>query len=174
MYCPDAKDETKRLPVVTRDGRPDLVLLIRICYSDSKVVETVDGAAYTRIGESKKRLSYEEVHELQIDKGQVDLEQESSRTPYPDGFDQEAVKEFADSVRAAAGMTQEHLDEEILEYRRLGKRIQGKFVPNVACTLLFAHDSVSEFPGCKIRFLRFDGEWEGTGERFNSVKRRTS
>jgi ATP-dependent DNA helicase RecG len=31
---------------------------------------------------------------------------------------------------------------------------------------------VVEFPGCKIRFLRFDGEWEGTGEKFNAVKDR--
>jgi ATP-dependent DNA helicase RecG len=170
VYCPDAKYETKRLPVVTHDGRQDFILLIRIYYSDSKVVETVEGSAYTRVGESKRKLTYEEIHELQIDKGQVDLEQEPSRTAYPSGFDLEAIKEFSDSVRAAAGMTEEHPDEEILEYRRLGKRVQGKFIPNVACTLLFAHDPVSEFPGCKIRFLRFDGEWEGTGERFNSVK----
>lgn len=26
------------------------------------------------------------------------------------------------------------------------------------------------FPGCKIRFLRFDGEHEGVGEKFNAVK----
>ena len=170
VYCPDAKYETKRLPITAHDGRADFILLIRIYYSDSKVVQTVEGSAFTRVGESKKKLTYEEIRELQIDKGQVDLEQEPSRTPFPDGFNREAIREFADSVRAAANMRQEHPDEEILEYRRLGKRVNGKFVPNVACTLLFADDPVSEFPGCKIRFLPFDGEWEGTGERFNSVK----
>jgi len=170
VYCPDARYETKRVAVKTHDGRDDFVLLIRIYYSDSKVVETVEGSAFTRIGESKKKLTYDEIHELQIDKGQVDLEQEPSRTPYPEGFDLDAIRQFADAVRTASSMTEEHPDEEILEYRRLGKRAHGRFVPNVACALLFAKDPVSEFPGCKIRFLRFDGEWEGTGERFNAVK----
>lgn len=36
--------------------------------------------------------------------------------------------------------------------------------------MLFAKDPASRFPGCQIRFLRFDGEREGTGEKFNAVK----
>lgn len=36
--------------------------------------------------------------------------------------------------------------------------------------MLFANDPRSVFPGCKIRFFRFDGETEGTGERFNAIK----
>jgi ATP-dependent DNA helicase RecG len=34
----------------------------------------------------------------------------------------------------------------------------------------FAKDPRIKFPGCYVRFLRFDGETEGTGEKFNAVK----
>lgn len=42
--------------------------------------------------------------------------------------------------------------------------------PNVACALLFAQDPLIKFPGCKVRFLRFEGEFEKTGDAFNAVK----
>jgi len=59
---------------------------------------------------------------------------------------------------------------EVLEHRHLGTRQGRKFVPNNACALLFARDPGRLFPGNKIRFLRYDGEIEGTGDRFNAVK----
>jgi ATP-dependent DNA helicase RecG len=173
VYCPGAKYESKRVGIVKPDGQQDFVLLIRVFYNDAKVVETVDGNAWTRLGESKKKLTAEEIRELQIDKGQVDLEREPSTIPYPSGFNLDAIQSFAEAVRRAGNLSAEHPKEEILELRRLGKRtVGGGFIPNAACSLLFANDPVAEFPGCKIRFLRFDGEWEGTGERFNAVKDR--
>jgi ATP-dependent DNA helicase RecG len=172
VYCPDARYESKRVPIRKPDGKPDFVLLIRVFYNDAKVVETVDGNAWTRLGESKRKLTAQEIRELQIDKGQVDFEREASTVSYPEGFDLDAIRTFVEAVRKAGSLNKSHTNEEILEQRRLGRRTPKGFVPNNACTLLFAKDPVSEFPGCKIRFLRFDGEWEGTGERFNAVKDR--
>jgi|SRR5271157_5462358 len=171
VYCPDARYDSKRLEVVNALGERDFLLIFRVYYHDSKVVETVSGDAFTRLGQSRKRLNPQEVRELQIDKGQTDLEQEPSRLPYPDGFDVPLIHKFTDAVRLAGNLGS-HTDEEILEQRRLGKRRRSKFIPNVACALLFSTDPGLEFPGCKIRFLRFDGAWEGTGERFNAVKDR--
>jgi len=170
VYCPDARYETKRIGATNPKGEPDFLLLIRVHYNAKKVVETVDGSAYIRIGDTKKKLSREEIRELQIDKGQVDLELEPSTIPYPQGFDMEAIAEFAAAMSKAAGVM-DRSNESMLEYRRLGQRnSKGRFVPNTACALLFAKDPVAEFPGCKIRFLRFDGEWEKTGADFNAVK----
>jgi ATP-dependent DNA helicase RecG len=171
VYCPEARYDCKRMGVVNTEGQKDFVIVFRIYYHDSKVVETVSGNAYTRLGESRKKLTPQEVRELQIDKGQTDLEQEPSKLPYPDGFDVALIRRFTDAVRLS-GRLGAHTDQEILEQRRLGKRSRLKFIPNVACALLFSTDPGLEFPGCKIRFLRFDGEWEGTGERFNAVKDR--
>ena len=59
---------------------------------------------------------------------------------------------------------------EILEHRRLGRIRNGSLIPNVACCLLFAKDPILKFPGCKVRFLRIDGEVEKTGEQYNVIK----
>jgi ATP-dependent DNA helicase RecG len=60
--------------------------------------------------------------------------------------------------------------EEILKQRRLGKIEKDIFVPNNACALLFAKDPNLLFPGCSIRFLRFEGETEETGQKYNAIK----
>lgn len=65
---------------------------------------------------------------------------------------------------------QEHTDVELLEHRHLGKVRGGLFVPNNACVLLFAKSPLGPFPGCKVRFLRVDGEIELSGDRYNIVK----
>ena len=62
--------------------------------------------------------------------------------------------------------------ESVLELLHLGKLQQGTFVPNIACYLLFANDPTERFNGCRIRFLRFEGEQEGAGDRFNAIKDR--
>ena len=169
-YCPDARYVSRRIGVTRPDGTPDFLLLLRVNYRSEKVVETVAGDAFHRLGETKRKLTNEEVRELQRDKRQVDFEQEPSGAEYPRDFDDELLREFALAVRQHRELSESLSTEQILEVRRLGKIDRGKFVPNVACALLFARDPVREFPGAKIRFLRFDGETEHTGEHFNAVK----
>jgi ATP-dependent DNA helicase RecG len=60
----------------------------------------------------------------------------------------------------------------MLKVRRLGVEKNGRFIPNGACVLLFANDPQDAFPGAKIRFLRFEGEHEGTGAEWNAVQDR--
>ena len=57
-----------------------------------------------------------------------------------------------------------------MELRRLGRISSTGFAPNLACALLFANDPQKVIPGCKIRFLRFEGKEEKTGKEFNAVK----
>ena len=169
VYCPDARYESKRVGAVTRSGKPDFLLVIRVSYREDRVVRTGSGEAYVRLGESKEKLSAEQIRELEIDRGQLEFEQETCSLSYPADFDLELVGQFCSGIRAARKFTLQHVDTEILELRHLGRRSGGGFTPNNACALLFAADPLAKFPGCKIRFLRFDGEHEGT-ERFNAVK----
>lgn len=170
IYCPDAKYSTKQVRVVNAKGQDDYVFVYHIHYRPDRVVRTVSNDAYIRIGSSKKKLSAEEIRELEIDKGQVDYEQEPVDLAYPSGFNMDLVGQFVQSVHARYSLSQEHSDTEVLEHRHLGKSSKGRFCPNVAGALAFAQDPVRLFPGCKIRFLRFDGEREGTGEKWNAVK----
>jgi len=169
-YCPDARFSSKRVSVIRSDGAQDFILVFRIYYRQDKVVETNAGEAFVRHGDSKKKLSSEEVRENQIDKGQVSLEREPCGLKYPDDFDFESVKRFCEAVRISWDLSPSKKISEILSYRSLGRQVDGVFVPNNACCLLFAKSTQEQFPGCKIRFLRFEGEHEGTGQKFNPIK----
>ncbi len=171
-HCPDARCETRRVPVTNADGEPDFLLLFRIWHREDRVVETVKGNAYIRIGASKKRLKDSEKRELEISRGQVQLELEPCPSyRFPEDFDLALVQQFATSFMSSRGLEQGgRTSEEILELRHLGRREESGFIPNLACVLLFAKDPVLRVPGCKIRFLRFEGEREGTGEKFNAIK----
>jgi len=168
-YCPDARYKSKRVQVIV-SGREDCILLFRIFYRADKVVKTTSGHAYVRIGDSKRKLNQPEITEMEVNKGQVDFEREPVNLKYPDDFDAELIDQFASGVVLKKGLEGEHAPTEILEQRRLGKKTGGKFIPNNACALLFARDPVAVFPGCKVRFLRFEGEQERTGEKFNAVR----
>jgi ATP-dependent DNA helicase RecG len=52
----------------------------------------------------------------------------------------------------------------------LGTISKGEFVPNLACALLFAKDPQLVAPGCRVRFLRYMGTVEKTGEEYNVIK----
>jgi ATP-dependent DNA helicase RecG len=169
IYCGDARYAVKRVPVRNAQRQEDFVLLIRVRYRNDKVVETSRGEAFIRRGESKKRLSDDEKRELRIGKGEIDLEQEPCGLDYPDDFDLETVHQFADNFRRNSGVNNPS-DRELLEVRRLGRMRSGQFVPNIACAALFAKDPTQVIPGCRLRFLRFEGVQEGTGTKFNAIK----
>lgn len=168
-YCPDSKCRSKRVPITNANGSADFVVVFRIYYRPDRVVKTVAGNAFVRIGDSKKKLSEHEVRELEIDKGQVDFELEPCGLKYPSDFDMSLVRQFADRFSSMRGLSF-HTEAEVLNLAHLGKRDPRQFVPNMACALLFAIDPRQIFPGAFIRFLRFEGEHEGTGEKFNAVK----
>lgn len=169
VYCPDARYESKRVPIRNSRGEEDFVLLVRVHYRRDKVVENNRGEAFIRRGESKRRLTDDEKRELRIAKREVDLEQEECQLSYPADFDLDLIHEFADNFRRAANVSNTD-DREILEMRRLGRIVNSQLVPNLACAVVFAKDPGKIIPGCKIRFLRFEGTQEGTGSKFNAIK----
>jgi ATP-dependent DNA helicase RecG len=170
-YCPDAQTSTRRISVTNQNGEPDFLLVIRVQYQPNRVVRNVRGDAFVRWGDTKHRLSADEVRQLQADKNEVSFETERCSLEYPAEFDRVLVQRFADRVRQQKGWSpDEHPDHDVLTLMRLGKMKGGGFEPNIACALLFAKDPQGLIPGCKIRFLRFDGEVEGTGEKWNAIK----
>ena len=169
-YCPDARSDSKRIQVTNTQGEQDFVLAIRVFYREDKVVADVSGSVYIRDGDSRRKLTPDEIRELQNDKGQVDLEREPVALRYPEDFNAALIQDFAEGVSKLRQLTADHNPAEILVHRRLGKFENGRFIPNVACALTFGSDPGELFPGCKVRFLRFDGEREETGADYNVVK----
>jgi len=174
-FCPDARYDVKRVDVHrSDDGQRDYVLLFLVYYrSDPKVVRTTRNKAFIRLGGSKTKLDEYQIREIEIDTGGVAFEQELVDYVYPADFRADIIQQYAENFRGERGdrLRPNITNEEILELREFGKFAPGdKFVPNVACTLVFAKRPQRAFPGCKIRFQRFEGEVEGTGERWQPVK----
>jgi ATP-dependent DNA helicase RecG len=172
-FCPEARFECKKVPARRADGSEDYLLLFRIRHSQTgRVVRTNKGEAYTRIGDSKRKLTEDEIRELEIFRGVIDFEMDPMDYQYPKEFDKDLIRQFIAGFRLSRNgqIGEDVSDEEILEMRHLGMYRAGTFHPNVACVLAFATDPTRSFPGCKIRFLRFEGEIEGSGERWNPVK----
>ncbi len=170
VYCPDALYDYKRVGVVNQKGEKDFVVLIYVKFNPTRVVKTSDGKAFQRHGESKRRLTADEIHELEIERGQVDFENERSLFIYPDDFEMASVNEFCNTMREASQLRGNQSNEEILASRRLGKIVGGVFQSNNAAVLAFSNSPLESFPGCKIRFLRFDGERDAVQ---NIIKDRT-
>ena len=170
-YCPEARFHSKRIEVRSTDAAASFVVLFRVQYHEDRVVRTSSGDAFCRRGDEKHRLTNNEIHELEIDKHQVDIEREAVSLCYPDDFDIELVRKFIEAVKKIHQIIQNHRDIEVLQHRRLGVIKNDVFIPNTACALVFARDPLQLFPGCEVRFMRFDGEVERSGSNYNVVKR---
>lgn len=170
VYCPEARYACKTVNVVNSAGEDDYIVAIRVMYREDKVVETVSNDAFGRRGASKRKLTDQEKRELQIMKGQLEIESEPSALEFPDDFNATLVAQFVENVRRDRSMPDDLSTEQVLELRRLGKIREGVFTPNLACSLLLAKDPQRLVPGCKIRFLRFDGVVEKTGSDYNAIK----
>jgi ATP-dependent DNA helicase RecG len=168
--CPDARAEFKKIPFVDDNEQENFLFLIRVFYREDKVVMTVSGDAFIRVGDEKRKLNADEIQELKIDKNQVDFEQEPVQLQFPEDFDTALVSTFTSSIKNSRQLLASHPDIEILTHRRLGKMNGSQFTPNNSCALLFAKDPLALFPGFKIRFLRYDGTEERTGQQYNVVK----
>ncbi|HTJ79255.1 MAG TPA: ATP-binding protein [Rariglobus sp.] len=170
VYCPDARIESKRVSVENNKGFLDFVILFLVHYRKDKVVRHVSGKAFRRSGDKKHELRDEEIRELQIEKGEVQFELEPVSLIFPQDFNNDLVEKFCANVRVLKGLELHHESKDILAQQRLGTLERGRLIPNNACCLLLAKEPHLHFPGCKIRIMRFDGEFEGSGVDYNLVK----
>ncbi len=168
--CPDARFDVHRVEAPLPDGGTDFLLVFRVFYREDKLVETVRGEAYMRSGDRKRRLTEDEKREIRIGKGQIAYEKEPVSLDYPSDFDDLLIDEFCKHYRDKRGLGPRHTKEQILALNHLGKIFPGGFVPNLACALLFAVDPRAVAPGARVRFMRFEGTEEKSGQQYNVVR----
>lgn len=169
--CPDARFDIRRIGAQRVDGSPDFLLLIRVYYRPDKLVETVRSEAFVRSGKTKRQLSEDEKREIRINKGQIEYEKEAVSLRYPQDFDELLIRDFCDQYKAKRGLSTGHTREQILCLNHLGTMQDGKFGPNLAGALLFAVDPRQVVPGARIRFMKFEGTEEKTGQEYSLRER---
>ncbi|MDH4988577.1 putative DNA binding domain-containing protein [Aminobacter anthyllidis] len=167
--CPDAKHEFKKIPVKNFSGNDDYVLVLRVHYRPDKLVETVEGSAFVREGDEKRRLSEAEKREIRLNKGELDVESEMVSLNFPVDFDISLLNTYRNQYIAKRQLSSRYTIEDILSLSKLGKQGKSGFEPNLACAILFAKDPRSVVSGAYIRVLRYDGVEERFGRNLNSV-----
>ena len=167
--CPDAKFEFKNVAVTNNADEDDYVLVMRVYYRPDKLVETSDGNAFVREGDEKRKLTETEKREIRLNKGELDVELEKSPLPFPESFDTKLMASYRDVFLTKRQLSPRYTLEDVLHMSKLGTFESGKFLPNLACTILFAKDARIALPGAYIRVLRYDGVEEKFGHKLNSV-----
>ncbi len=167
--CPDAKIEFKKIPVTNSKSRDDYILVLRVYYRPDKLVEVVDGNAFVREGDEKRRLTETEKREIRLNKGELDVESERVNLRYPEDFDISLLNTYKQQYSRKRQLKRNYTIEEILQLSKFGKITAQGFEPNLACSLLFAKDPRQVVPGAYIRVIRYDGIEEGFGRKLNSV-----
>ena len=167
--CPDARHEFGRIPVVNNRGEPDFVLVLRVYYNATKLVETVDGSAFVREGDQKRSLTEEEKREIRLSKGELDCESELTTARYPEDLDMDLVRFFVSEYSRKRALKPRYSTEDILLLAKLGRRVDGAFRLNLAGTLLFASDPRAFAPGAYVRIIRYEGTSENYGKKLNSI-----
>ena len=87
-----------------------------------------------------------------------------------DSLDPELVAEYVTTVREGLGLEFDTSPEDILTQRKLGVVDAGVFRPRLAGLLALGKDPIEVIPGSKIRFIRYEGSEERTGQQLNVIK----
>lgn len=171
--CPDGRFTSRRVAVKNAKGENDFVVLLRVFFVESRLVECTDHNAYCREGNSTRRLTEAEKQEFRINKGERAFELEPCPLKYPDDFRQPEIARFVNQIRESRGGSLDIPSLEIMQSMRMGKIDGDKFIPNNVCALMFAKDPQVVFPGSYVHFLRYNGTEEKSGAgQYNVIKDR--
>ena len=142
------------------DNKSYDILLIHISASTNKIIYTSNDQVYLRIGDKSKKLNHEEITSLEYDKGERYFEDEVIQNSSIDDVDIDLIDKYRKLLKTDKSAY------EILDARGL---ISNNHLTN-AGILLFGKNPSKFLPNARMRFLKYDGKNEGTGERLNIVK----
>lgn len=163
--CPQAQCRQRLIEI---DGRELLLILVE--YHTHRVVELTGGSVYLRVADTNRKMEPEEVVRLRQDKGEMPFELEPLPNTTLHDLDPGLYGPFVEAVRTLNHLEFDRSAEDVLLQRRLLRSEAGRRVPLTAALLLFGNDPIREFPGCKVRFIRYEGTEERTGQELNVVK----
>lgn len=141
------------------------VFLYHISPTPDEVIKGKDGEAYLRVGDSSRKLSAEQLLELEYSKGVRSYESQILKDASLDDLNVDLIKEYCQILKLSVS---EPLD--ILKSRGLIRQKEGGWDITVAAILLFGKIPTQFLPSARVRFLRYEGTEAGVGSDFNVVK----
>ncbi|MGX7025353.1 ATP-binding protein [Vagococcus hydrophili] len=149
------------IPVVNGNEKNDIVLVIDIEVSVDKVIFNSREECYLRMGDNTKKLTHQQITQLEYDRGQRSFEDEVIKGSSLKDINKELLTSYKIHRNCL-----ELSDSQVLEARGFMKDDE---LTN-AGILLFGENPFKYLPNCRLRFIRYDGVKSETGQRMNIIK----
>lgn len=165
-YCkPMPKYQEEEIDVVNSKGFPDKILLLHISESVDQIIRTSNDSTWLRIGDRSVELRGDDLRNLEYAKNSRHYEDEINPDAELSDLSKDLLTQYAEHIGA------ENLSfEDILKARGFIRKKDGKEYLTNAAVLLFADNVYQFYPNCRIRFLRYDGNYAHVGTKINLIR----
>lgn len=165
-YCkPMPKYQEELIDVSNSRGETDRVLLLHISESVDQIIRTSNDSTWLRIGDRSIEMRGDDLRNLEYAKNSRHYEDEINPDAELSDLNEELLTQYAEHIGA------ENIPfEDILKARGfIRKQGENERLTNAA-VLLFAKNVYQFYPNCRIRFLRYDGNYAQVGTKINLIR----
>lgn len=162
---PMPRYEYELIDVTNSQGELDRILMLHISESVDQIIRTINDLTYLRIGDRSEEMRGDNLRNLEYEKSARHYEDEINPDAEMSDLDEELLKRYAEHIGAT-----DLSFKEILNARGFIKRQGKKERLTNAAVLLFAKNVYQFYPNCRIRFLRYDGNYAQVGTDINLIR----
>ncbi|NQU82848.1 MAG: putative DNA binding domain-containing protein [Parcubacteria group bacterium] len=159
---PPIKFSTKEIACKNHQNKNDKIILIEVEPSDIAHANRKD-EMYLRMGDKNIKLNFEQRQLLVHDKGMTHYELSKVKNITTQDLNEKLIKKYTNQIQCSS-------INQLLTGRNLATLKNGELSLNLAGILLFAKQPEKWLDYARIRFLRYEGLTEKTGERINITK----
>ena len=164
LCIPSVNIKPEYIPCIDSEGKPNHVLLLHIPASATLHANQAD-EVFMRVGDSCRKLGFEERMSLMYDKGERYFEDTAAYDATIEDIDFNYVQDLLNVI----GYTKSPL-EYLKENNNFITYKDGKEQISTACILLFGKKPQLFFPRARVRFIRYMGTEEKVGREMNVIK----
>lgn len=164
LCIPSVNIKPEYIPCIDSEGKPNHVLLLHIPASATLHANQAD-EVFMRVGNSSRKLGFEERMSLMYDKGERYFEDTAAYDATIEDIDFNYVQDLLNVI----GYTKSPL-EYLKENNNFITYKDGKEQISTACILLFGKKPQLFFPRARVRFIRYMGTEEKVGREMNVIK----
>ena len=164
LCIPSVNIKPEYIPCIDSEGKPNHVLLLHIPASATLHANQAD-EVFMRVGDSSRKLGFEERMSLMYDKGERYFEDTAAYDATIADIDFNYVQDLLNVI----GYTKSPL-EYLKENNNFITYKDGKEQISTACILLFGKKPQLFFPRARVRFIRYMGTEEKVGREMNVIK----
>ena len=164
LCIPSVNIKPEYIPCIDSEGKPNHVLLLHIPASATLHANQAD-EVFMRVGDSSRKLGFEERLSLMYDKGERYFEDTAAYDATIEDIDFNYVQDLLNVI----GYTKSPL-EYLKENNNFITYKDGKEQISTACILLFGKKPQLFFPRARVRFIRYMGTEEKVGREMNVIK----